>query len=410
MPGAAKAGLTMPKILCITSHDPDSADYGAVVRARNIFRLLGKLGEVRVVLAGFREAWAEHPNGTCGGFPLLRKIKFEWSEKITIADRLRHAVDPRFMNLDWFQARPEDSEWLKRTAAEHDLVWVHGLHAANRCNIWHWPHSVLDVDDIISEVHDSQRESADGLAGKVMSTVKLLQWRRREKLIAERFDAYCVCSEPDREKLGLSEATFVLPNGFNPPKAGYVRMPASPARVGFIGSFEYAPNLQGMRWFVKNVWPQMLKANPAARLRLVGTGGRENTWPEGQNIEPLGWLEDVESEMATWSLTVVPILTGGGTRVKIAEAFSRQCPAVSTSLGAYGYDVADGQEIYIADDAVHFAARCGEILRDPATGEKLATNAWKKFTQQWTWDAQAGRVAAVVDRVLTAPNVNQTKR
>ena len=399
-----------PKILCITSHDPDSDDYGAVVRARNIFKLLGRVGEVRVVLAGFREAWAEHPQGTCGGFPLLRKIRFEWSEKITVADRVRHVADPRFMNTDWFQARPEDTAWLKKAAAEHDLVWVHGLHVANRCNIWHWPHAVLDVDDIISEVHGTHRKAADGLTGKIQAALKSIQWRRREKFINERFDACCVCSEPDQGKLRHPEKTFVVPNGSHPPKTGYVRTPATPARVGFIGSFEYAPNLEGMHWFLTDVWPLVLQKNPAARLRLVGTGSREQAWPAGQNIEPLGWVEDAEGEMSTWSLAVVPVLTGGGTRVKLAEAFSRHCPAVSTSLGAYGYDMTDGQEIFIADDGEHFAARCGQILDDPATGEKLAAKAWKKFTERWMWDAQADRVAAVVARVLTASNVHNKSK
>ena len=162
MPGIAKAGLIMAKILCITRHDPDSADYGAVVRARNIFKLLGRLGEVRVVLAGYREAWAEHPEGTCGGFPLLRKIRFEWAEHITVADRVRHILDPRHMNTDWLQARPEDTEWIKKIAAEHDLTWVHGLDVANRCNIWRWPKAVLDVDDISSEIYGTLRDAAAG--------------------------------------------------------------------------------------------------------------------------------------------------------------------------------------------------------------------------------------------------------
>jgi glycosyltransferase involved in cell wall biosynthesis len=402
-PRSKQAGQPAPKILFVTSHDLDSADYGAVVRARNLCKLLGRLGEVRVVLAGFREAWGEHPAGTCGGFPLLRRFRFEWSEHITVADRIRHVLDPRFMNNDWFLARREDTDWLKQAAAEHDLVWVHGLNLANRCNIWRWPRGVLDVDDIISGVHRTHQATVGGFLKKINAGRKTLQWRWKERLIHERFDACCVCSEPDRLSLGHLEKTFVVPNGFIPPKAGQVRAPVTPPRVGFIGSFEYEPNVQGVQWFVREVWPQILKKNPAARLRLVGTGSREQAWPAGQNIEPLGWLADVEGEMATWSVSVVPIHIGGGTRVKIAELFSRRCPVVSTSLGVYGYEVADGHEIFIADDAENFGARCGQILGDRALGEELAENAWKKFRERWTWDAQAGRVAAVLERVLAAP-------
>ena len=135
---------------------------------------------------------------------------------------------------------------------------------------------------------------------------------------------------------------------------------------------------------------------------MVGTAGRELSWPEDLNIEPLGWLADAAAEMATWSLTVVPILTGGGTRVKMAEAFSRRCPVVSTLLGAYGYDVSDGQELLIADAPKDFAAKCEQLLGSPALGGTLAANAWKKFIQSWTWDAQAESVATVVKKVLAA--------
>ena len=395
----------MPKILCITSHDPDGKDYGAVVRVRHIFKLLGRFGEVRVVLAGFREAWSEHPQGTCAGFPLLRQIRFEWSERITIADRIRHELDPRFLNMDWFQATRKDQEWLEKTAAEHDIVWVHGLNTANRCNIRHWPHSVLDVDDINSEVHRSQQMCAGSLRQKIQAARKTILLRRQEKLLPERFTALCVCSEPDRIKLGHPEKTFVLPNGFEPPPRNFTQTPERLLRVGFVGSFEYEPNVQGVWWFVQNIWPLILKKYPAVTLRLVGTGSREQAWPAGQNIEPLGWLEDVAGEMATWSLAVAPILTGGGTRVKIAEAFSRRCPVVSTSLGAYGYDVADGRELLIADGAEAYAEKCLSLLASLSLRERLAAAAWEKFIKYWTWDAQAESVAAVVNKVLTARKV-----
>jgi glycosyltransferase involved in cell wall biosynthesis len=400
----AKTKDARPKILFITSHDPDSADYGAVVRARNICKLLGRLGTVRVVLAGFRENWGPHADGTCAGFELLREIRFEWSERISVWDRIRHEIDPRFMNVDWFQARTKDVEWLQKAVTEHDVVWVYGCNLANRCNIWHWPHSVLDVDDIHSEVYRSQLKMAGTLKARLSARRKIGWWTRHQELIPERFDACCVCSESDLIKMGLQLRPVMVRNGFDQPGAGYERRPEQPLRVGFIGSFEHAPNVLGARWFVRNVWPRVLKKQPTARLRLVGTGGCEIVWPEGQNIEALGFVADAETEMSTWALSVAPILTGGGTRVKMAESFSRRCPVVSTSLGAYGYDVTDGQEAFVTDDPELFAERCLQILEDPALGVKMAENAWQKFLQNWTWEAQADRVAVAVERALAAKN------
>jgi glycosyltransferase involved in cell wall biosynthesis len=139
---------------------------------------------------------------------------------------------------------------------------------------------------------------------------------------------------------------------------------------------------------------------PQARLRLIGDGSEKETWQISRNIDALGWVADTESEMATWSLTVVPIFAGGGTRVKTAEAFSRKCPIVSTTLGVYGYDVVDGREVLIADSAEDFAAKCLRILSNPSEGEMIAEKGWQKFLENWTWDSSADRIACIVQKVL----------
>ena len=393
----------MPRILCLTSHDLDGPDYGALLRARNLFQLLARVGEVRLVLAGFYESWSKAPGSTCGGFELLRTIRFERTPKISITDRLRHELDPRFMNTDWIQARTEDRVWLENTIAQHDLVWVHGLALANGFGLWRWPHSVLDIDDIPSSYHRSQLPQTAGFAKKIALRRQIFLWQRHERTLAERFDAVCVCSEPDRATLGHLDRTFVVPNGFTLPQKPTARQPANPPHLGFIGNFSYAPNRQGAHWFIEQVWPSILKKNPAARLRLVGAKSDLEKWPAHLNIDALGWLPDVAAEMAGWTLSVVPVLAGGGTRVKIAEAFSRRCPVVSTSLGAYGYGVTDGQEIFLADQPAVFADKCLRLLSEPGTGKKLAEAAWEKFIASWTWEAQAGKVAAVANHALTRP-------
>ena len=67
--------------------------------------------------------------------------------------------------------------------------------------------------------------------------------------------------------------------------------------------------------------------------------------PNAPDVDALGYVADAASEMATWSAMIIPVRLGGGTRVKIADAFSRKCPVVSTRLGAYGYDVQTGREL-----------------------------------------------------------------
>ena len=76
-----------------------------------------------------------------------------------------------------------------------------------------------------------------------------------------------------------------------------------------------------------------------------------------------------------------------GTRIKIAHGFSQKCPIVSTSLGAYGYELADGREIYLADSAEAFANACIRTIREPDKAAQMAERAWRQFLEKWTWDS-----------------------
>jgi glycosyltransferase involved in cell wall biosynthesis len=122
--------------------------------------------------------------------------------------------------------------------------------------------------------------------------------------------------------------------------------------------------------------------------------------PNAPDIEALGYLTDPADEIATWSAMIVPILHGAGTRVKIADAFSRKCPVVSTHLGAYGYDVRNGRELLVADDPRQFASACVALIRDRAAAEAISERAYNAFLKKWTWDAIAPRVWAAAEDAL----------
>lgn len=391
-----------PKILCVTRHNPAGPDNGGVVRTRNIFQLLSRLGQVRLALTGGDEVAKLEGKTSLGGFEVAAVVQFQPTPPWSFADRLRNEFDGRFLNIDHWQASGPDQERLRRLAAEHDLVWVHNLQMANHCGLWRWPRSVLDIDDIPSTQYRSEASHSASFLKKLRWRRQVWLWRRREGKLLERFDALCVCSEADRKLMRNSDRVFCLPNGFTPPTEAGERQPATPPRVGFIGNFRHPPNRQGMEWFTERTWPLILERAPGARLRVVGAAGEEQNWPAHSNIDILGWMTETHNEMATWALTVVPIFTGGGTRVKIAEAFSRRCPVVATTLGARGYEVTDGRELLIADSARDFSAKCVQILNQPALGETLAENAWRKFNEKWTWEAQAGTVERIVEKILSA--------
>jgi glycosyltransferase involved in cell wall biosynthesis len=171
-------------------------------------------------------------------------------------------------------------------------------------------------------------------------------------------------------------------------------------RLGFIALFEYFPNRDAIEWFVKKCWPHIRSEIPGVRLRLAGLGSDGPYVPIAPDIDGLGWITNPAKEICTWSAMVAPIRIGGGTRVKVAQAFSQKCPLVSTSLGAYGYAPVDGHNMYLADSAEAFSAACIRAIREPKNTADMAERAWHEFLEKWTWNAIYPAVWATAEDCL----------
>jgi len=228
-------------------------------------------------------------------------------------------------------------------------------------------------------------------------------WRRRERIFPERFDVLTVCSQDDGGYLGNPERIHVIPNGA-PHFAGRPRSLAEVPRIGLIGNCTFAPNAEGIKWFIRDVWPVIKREFPLAQLRLVGRGSEGDFTRLGPDVVGLGWLEDPGDEIASWSAMIVPIKAGAGTRVKVAEGFARRCPVVATTIGAFGYEVENTKEFLLADRAGDFASACILLLRNPEFGEALADRAYKVFLERWTWDSFGSTVGEVVQECLASSN------
>jgi glycosyltransferase involved in cell wall biosynthesis len=280
-----------------------------------------------------------------------------------------------------------------------DLVWFFKLRTANMFQAWRWPRSVVDIDDV-----PSTYERASGKTGPLRQRLRAMQqtlvWRRRERLLGDRFNVLGVCSESDRQYLSLKSPVHVIPNGFECPAGEPNRRPAQTGRIGFIGLFDHIPNLDGIQWFARECWPRIKRQAPDARLRLVGKLSSGPLNLQGSDVDTLGWVADPGEEMATWSAMIVPLRFGAGTRLKIADAFSRKCPVVSTRLGAYGYEVQDGQELLLADRPEDFASACLSLIREPSQGVDLAGRAWQHFIKKLTWKSITPRIHAAAEDCL----------
>lgn len=372
------------RILYLTGFWPHDRGSGSQLRSLHIARALKSVGQVEVAgMDGDHDDPAAEAR-TAAEFNIaasFHSVPLPWNW----LDTIKAQCNPRLPFPHGSAAPPEAQRWLDEKVGGYDLTWVFKVKTANLFGRWRWPKAVLDIDDIPSGYERTVAGNARGLQ-KLRALSQQAIWRRREKLLSERFEVMAVCSEADKAYLQSTSSVHVIPNGFEIPAPALARSPAHPPRIGFIGTCDYPPNAQGIRWFARDCWPLVKARLPNCRLRVAGKDSERIAGLDGADIDRLGWIADPGPEFATWSLMIVPIQIGGGTRLKMIEAFSRKCPVVSTALGAFGVDATEGSDLLVADAPCCFADACVKLIQNPAQAGALAANAWNTFLRRWTWE------------------------
>jgi glycosyltransferase involved in cell wall biosynthesis len=235
-----------------------------------------------------------------------------------------------------------------------------------------------------------------------------LQWRklaRFEGSICRQADCVLACSPADAGALrGLVPGLqpVLLPNGVDTDycQPGIVA-PAhlvSPSLV-FTGKMDFRPNVDAILWFCAHVMPRIRVANPQAHLYVVGKSPhpRLAALAENPGVTLTGFVEDVRPYIAAASVYVVPLLTGGGTRLKVLEALAMGKAIVSTSLGSEGIPVEDGRELLLADEPHSFAQRVLSLLADEPRRRELGAMGRAFAVNRFDWKTVAAPLQELYD-------------
>lgn len=160
----------------------------------------------------------------------------------------------------------------------------------------------------------------------------------------------------------------------------------------FVGSMDWRPNIDGVRWFAGEVLPLIRKRRPACSLAIVGRSPAPailQLAASDPHIRVTGTVSDIRPYLWQSAVSIVPLRIGGGTRLKIYEAMAARAPVVSTTIGAEGLDVRDGENIALADSPESFAQRCLALLDDGQARRRQSDAAWEMVRACYSWEKAA---------------------
>lgn len=165
----------------------------------------------------------------------------------------------------------------------------------------------------------------------------------------------------------------------------------------FVGTGR-SPNVNAINFFIRDIFPHIIKQKPNVTLALVGSINQVIEIPNqlSDNIINLGYVENLADIYLSTRINICPLLKGAGTKVKLQEALAYALPIVTTTTGASGLKLENALDAYITDEAQTFATKILTLLDNEQLCQKLSAVARLTFQKHYAKD----RIYENLDRVL----------
>ena len=202
----------------------------------------------------------------------------------------------------------------------------------------------------------------------------------------------------------------VIPNGVDV-EAFVPSVGGAKDGIVFVGGMSWFPNADALEFFDEEILPLVRARDEHVKVAWVGRAkpdviARYAT----RGVELTGHVDDIRPYVGGAACYVVPLRIGGGTRLKILDAWAMGKAVVSTSVGCEGLDAVDGQNILIRDDPAAFAAAVTMVLRDSGLRASLERNARATAEQKYSWNVIGETMRRVYGDVLARRRAETTSR
>jgi glycosyltransferase involved in cell wall biosynthesis len=408
---AAAANIARVRILHLTPELPYApGGSGGSTRQFHLLRELARRGhELTVVapVAPHQEDWARLLEAAGVELVAVRRPASRVAETLRALARSpslapRALVEPVTawqVGVFWTSLRPLALRAIEAgrpdlVSVEHDMAaaWIGGLPEDVP--------AVLTCHNVSWAYYESRAQAASGPAALGLRA-ETARYRRHDDYWLSRYAALIAMSEADAERLRPGGDVHVVPNGVATAEIGPAERDPEPATLVFTGTMNYPPNREAIIWFAAEVWPLVVARRPDARLLVVGREPPADVraLADGDaRIEVTGGVPRVMPFYERAAVVVAPLLSGGGTRLKVLEALASARPLVSSGVGCEGIDVTPGEHLLVEDDPRRFAAAVLDLIEDRERARALGEAGRRLAVERYDWGVLGERLEAVYER------------
>ena len=399
------------RVLLLTQILPYPPDSGPKVKTFHLLQHLARRHEVTLVSlvrSGAEAARASELRALCAEVHTVPLPRSRARDALHLARS--------FAAGDSFIMRRDDSPELRALLAglasrtRFDIVHADQLNMAQYAVGLPAGARVLDEHNAVWAIVRRMAEHS-GYGRRLFLELEARRLRRYEATICARFDALMAVSAPDLALLRLAadEAgvalppTTIIPIAVDARGAPPVARAEAPLTILSMATMFWPPNIDGVLWFAREVYPLVRRAVPAARFAVVGArppASVRRLAQDDPSIAVTGYVEDPRPFLEQAAALIVPVRAGGGMRVKILEALARGLPVVSTTIGYEGIALSPGEHLLVGDTPEAFAQALIRLLRDPAIGGRLAAAGPRVAEGVYDWRVVNRRVDAVYPEAL----------
>ena len=402
MRAARRVRYSLRKVLFLSSWFPYPPDNGSRTRAYHLLRALAAEHQVSLVALTDENHIPAHVEAIR---PFVHEIqtyprpRYQPRRARALAAFLSNR--PRYL-VDTFD--PALAKLIQHTASSQpfDLIFAGQLSLAVYAARVAHPFKVFDeVETGMFADHRS------GGIARVRHDLTWWKYARFLRSLAAHFRALTVVSMQEKRTLQEisipADKIYLIPNGVDCENRLAPNESFAPNTLIYPGAVTYSANLDAMRYFVREILPHVRAVEPRVRLHITGHAEQVaiNELSVDNAVSFTGYVKDIRPYIRASAICIVPLRVGGGTRLKILEAMMLGTPVVSTSKGAEGLDVRDGEHLLLADTPIEFADATLRLFRDVELRQRIACAAQEYVCATYDWKTIGDRLNQVLLEMTT---------